>query len=128
MINNMASLKKQKQLPGHIDTEVFDVSAKYTKIKGRVNPSLEPVGPPTSDGNIVREVLEFGVVQSPSLAFESLLYIYPETLTAAVKAKELNVQVRVSCERDPDDVESHHKFFGNFDVQLKTTEVRRKTV
>ena len=63
--------------------------------------------------------MEVGTTPAPVLAYESLLYIYPEVLSAAVKAKELTLQVRVEVERDPEDAESPLKFLAKHSTTIR---------
>jgi hypothetical protein len=122
LIDNIPLLKKQKTIPGHVDTEVFDVTAKFEKIKGRVDASMVPVGPRASDGQVVRHILEFGRSSELSLAYEALLYIYPDQMHVSVKQKEMNVQVRVSCDHTNEDPEQASKFFCKHDLQVRAAE------
>lgn len=123
LIDNIPLLKKQKTIPGHVDTEVFDVTAKFEKIKGRVDASMVPVGPRASDGQVVRHILEFGGdAAALSVAYQALLYIYPDQMHVSVKQKEMNVQVRVSCDHTTDDPESAAKFFCKHDLHVRTAE------
>jgi hypothetical protein len=123
LIDNIPLLKKQKTIPGHVDTEVFDVTAKFEKIKGRVDAAMVPVGPRASDGQVVRHILEFGGDSAAlSVAYQALLYIYPDQMHVSVKQKEMNVQVRVSCDHTGDDPEAAAKFFCKHDLQVRTAE------